>query len=90
MGFRVYVGSQAGVLTIVMSYSLYPEVLAPQQATEVAQALSWTLDNAARLGGDPAEVSLGTPYPAYFIFRVKHMTALRGVVSSLLLRTANS
>ena len=50
---------QAGVLTIVMSYSLYPEVLAPQQAAEVAQALNWTLDNAARLGGDPAEVSFG-------------------------------
>lgn len=48
--------AQAGVLTIVMSYSLYPEVLAPQQVIEVGQALSWTLDNAAKLGGDPGEV----------------------------------
>ena len=48
--------AQAGVLTLVMSYSLYPEALAPQQAAELGQALSWALDNAARLGGDPGEV----------------------------------
>ena len=58
----VLVLTQAGVLTIVMSYSLYPEALAGQQAAEVAQALSWTLDNAAKLGGDPGEVSPPSPH----------------------------
>ncbi|KAI3427207.1 hypothetical protein D9Q98_007143 [Chlorella vulgaris] len=50
--------AQAGVITAVMQYTLYPEALIPQMAAEVSAALSWTMDNAARLGGSPRHVSL--------------------------------
>lgn len=76
--------SQAGVLTIVMSYSLYPEVLAPQQAAEVAQALSWTLDNAASLGGDPAEVSPCSTIPRPSIWGSKIRKSSEGALSKFL------
>ena len=48
--------AQAGVLTLVMSYTLYPQALAAEQAAEVGQALTWSLNNAAKLGGDPNKV----------------------------------
>lgn len=50
--------AQAGIMTCVMSYSLYPESNIGTMAEEVSQALSWTLDNIARYGGDPENVSL--------------------------------
>jgi acetyl esterase/lipase len=50
--------AQAGVVTAVMQYSLYPHALVPEMAGEVSAALSWTLDNAARLGGAPGRVTL--------------------------------
>ncbi|KAL4853677.1 SPX domain-containing protein 5 [Chlorella vulgaris] len=50
--------AQAGVITAVMQYTLYPQALIPQMAAEVSAALSWTMDNAARLGGSPRHVSL--------------------------------
>ncbi|KAL4442435.1 hypothetical protein ABPG77_005019 [Micractinium sp. CCAP 211/92] len=50
--------AQAGVITAVMSYSLYPDALIPQMVAEVSRALSWTMDNARRLGGNPQQVSL--------------------------------
>lgn len=48
----------AGVLTVVMHYSLFPGALVPEMVDEVSAALSWTLDHCATLGGDPARVSL--------------------------------
>ena len=48
--------AQAGVLTMVMSYSLHPKASAAVQTTEVDEALSWSLLNAAKFGGDPAAV----------------------------------
>ena len=50
--------AQAGILTMVMSYSLYPKASAAMQAAEVNQALSWSLSNADKYGGDPAKVSM--------------------------------
>jgi hypothetical protein len=50
--------AQAGVITAVMQYTLYPNALVPQMVAEVSRALSWTLDNAEQLGGSPQQVSL--------------------------------
>ena len=33
------------------------QALVPEMVTEVAQALTWTLDNIASVGGDPTRVS---------------------------------
>ncbi len=50
--------AQAGVLTVVMRYSLYPDALVPHMVAELSQALTWTFDHAAAYGGDPRRVSL--------------------------------
>ncbi|EFN56733.1 hypothetical protein CHLNCDRAFT_144155 [Chlorella variabilis] len=47
--------AQAGVIT---AYTLYPEARVPQMVAEVSGALTWSLDNAAQLGGSPQQVSL--------------------------------
>lgn len=49
--------AQAGVVTCVIQYSLYPKALAPQMVQEVSQALTWTLDNITKHGGDPKRVN---------------------------------
>lgn len=46
----------AGVLTVVMHYSLFPGALVPDMVDEVSAALSWTLNHCAALGGDPSRV----------------------------------
>jgi len=54
-----FVGSaltKNGVLTLVADYRLYPEVRYPEFLRDSALALAWGLDQAARLGGDPARV----------------------------------
>lgn len=50
--------AQAGVLTIVMRYSLYPDALVPHMVAELSQALTWAMDRASEYGGDPDNVSL--------------------------------
>ena len=45
-----------GVLTLVADYRLYPEVRYPDFLRDSALALAWGLDQAARLGGDPARL----------------------------------
>ncbi len=45
-----------GVLTIVADYRLYPETTYPGFLEDSAKALAWGLENANRLGGDPARV----------------------------------
>ncbi|MEW5313171.1 MAG: hypothetical protein WDW38_004760 [Sanguina aurantia] len=49
--------AQEGCVVVVISYSMFPEVLCPAMVGEVSQALSWTLDNAAAYGGDPARIA---------------------------------
>ena len=50
--------AQAGIVTAVMSYTLYPEALAPDMAVQVSTALSWTMKNVGRFGGDAEDVTL--------------------------------
>lgn len=47
-----------GFLTIVADYRIYPEVRYPSFLEDGAEAVRWTRDNAARLGGDPSRVVL--------------------------------
>lgn len=49
--------AQAGVLTCVIQYSLYPDALAPQMVDELSQALTWTFNNISQLGGNPSQVA---------------------------------
>ncbi len=48
--------AERGILTIVADYRLYPEVRYPTFLEDSARALAWGLDNAKRLGGNPARV----------------------------------
>jgi acetyl esterase/lipase len=48
--------AERGILAIVADYRLYPEVRYPSFLEDSAKALAWGLDNAGRLGGDPARV----------------------------------
>jgi acetyl esterase/lipase len=48
--------AERGILTIVADYRLYPEVRYPEFLRDSALAVAWSLDNAARLGGDPGRV----------------------------------
>lgn len=47
-----------GFLTVVPDYRLVPEVVYPDFLTDLATAVRWTRDNAARLGGDPDRIVL--------------------------------
>ena len=47
-----------GFLTMVPDYRLYPEVTFPDFLDDCAEAVRWTVDNAAALGGDPRRVVL--------------------------------
>ena len=49
--------AQAGVLTCVIQYSLYPDALAPQMVDELSQALTWTFNNISQHGGNPHQVA---------------------------------
>jgi prenylcysteine alpha-carboxyl methylesterase len=50
--------AQAGVIAIVVQYSLYPHAGVQTMVGEVNRALTWVLDEATRLGADPRRVSL--------------------------------
>ncbi|KAK9837401.1 hypothetical protein WJX84_005874 [Apatococcus fuscideae] len=50
--------AQAGIMTAVIGYTLYPQASTHEMAAEVSQALSWVQDNAAHYGGSPKQVSL--------------------------------
>ena len=45
-----------GILAVVADYRRYPEVLFPEFVADSASATAWTLDNAARFGGNPKRV----------------------------------
>lgn len=49
--------AQAGVVTCVIQYSLYPDALAPQMVDELSQALTWTFSNIRQHGGNPGQVN---------------------------------
>ena len=57
--------AQAGILTAVIGYSLYPQASTHQMSAEVSQALSWIQDHAAEYGGSPEKVSpkIAMPIP---------------------------
>jgi len=44
------------VVVVIPDYTLYPDANYAQMAYEMAAALSWTLENVARYGGDPGRV----------------------------------
>jgi len=48
--------AERGIATLVADYRLYPEVRYPSFLEDSALALAWGLDNARRLGADPARV----------------------------------
>ena len=48
--------AQCGILTCVVSYTLYPQAKARDMVAELSQALSWTLDNIQGYGGNPDQV----------------------------------
>ncbi|KAK9835853.1 hypothetical protein WJX74_009357 [Apatococcus lobatus] len=50
--------AQAGILTAVIGYSLYPQASTHQMGVEVSQALSWIQDHAGDYGGNPEKISL--------------------------------
>jgi acetyl esterase/lipase len=50
--------AQAGIISAVMSYTLYPEAKVPTMVDEVGAALDWTLENISRYGGDPSRIIL--------------------------------
>lgn len=50
--------AQAGIVTAVMSYTLYPQAKVPTMVDEVGSALDWTLENISLYGGDPSRVVL--------------------------------
>ena len=45
-----------GMVVVIPDYTLYPDAGYEQMTYEVAAALSWTLENIARYGGDPRRV----------------------------------
>ena len=47
-----------GVLAVVPAYRLYPAANPGEQAGDLGKALSWAMDNAARFGGDSANLTL--------------------------------
>lgn len=47
-----------GFLTIVPDYRLYPQVRYPDFLQDGAEAVAWTVENAARFGGDPERIVL--------------------------------
>jgi len=50
--------SDAGVVTFVCSYTLYPDATVPTMVSEVRAAVEWAQANAARFGAAPERVSV--------------------------------
>lgn len=50
--------SQAGIITAVIEYSLYPAVHVNHMVTEVNQAMTWIFENIHTIDGDVDEISL--------------------------------
>ena len=50
--------SDAGVVTFICSYTLYPDATVPAMVAEVRAAVSWAQANAARFGAAPERLSV--------------------------------
>ena len=50
--------AQSGIMTAIVSYTLYPKAQAADMVAELGAALTWTLDHAASYGGNPCQVAL--------------------------------
>ncbi|CAG9463113.1 unnamed protein product [Pedinophyceae sp. YPF-701] len=50
--------ADAGIVTCVMTYTLYPEALVPEMVREVERALDYVMDHAEKYGADRGRVSL--------------------------------
>ena len=48
--------AQSGIVACIVSYTLYPQASAQDMVAELSQALTWTLDNIHKHGGDPDQV----------------------------------
>ena len=48
--------AKQGMVGVVISYRLAPQVHVPEQAADCARALAWTVQHIAEYGGDPARV----------------------------------
>ena len=48
--------AERGILAVVADYRVYPEATYPEFLKDSALAVAWSLENAARLGGDPKRV----------------------------------
>ena len=48
--------AKQGVVAVVINYRLAPPVHVPEQATDCARALAWTVNNIKQYGGDPARL----------------------------------
>lgn len=60
--------AQSGILTCVVSYSLYPEAKATDMVAEMSAALTWTLENIRAFGGNPGQArTLHCPLLVYHL-----------------------
>jgi acetyl esterase/lipase len=50
--------ADAGIITVIPDYTLYPEVRYPAFVEDGAMAVQWVLHNIARFGGDPDSIYL--------------------------------
>ena len=48
--------AKQGVVAVVINYRLAPPVHVPEQVTDCARALAWTVNNIKQYGGDPARL----------------------------------
>ncbi len=60
--------AQCGILTCVVSYSLYPQAKARDMVAELSQALTWTLDNIKIFGGDPKQARCLPKGPSQIVY----------------------
>jgi acetyl esterase/lipase len=51
--------AQRGLVVVLPNYCLSPGVRHPEHIKDVARAFAWTCRNAARYGGDPAQIFVG-------------------------------
>jgi acetyl esterase/lipase len=87
---QVFAG--AGIVTVVASYRLYPQVKYPAFVEDAAAALAWVKSHAPGYGGDPARLFVGghsagaynavmlASEPAFLAARGGDLSWIRGVI----------